>query len=143
MSNRTQQEAVYAAENALSGYGRRFKDIREVRAYLADLTGTDWWIDRYGEQLATIGADTLRSQKWAGTASRGRLAVNIARQGRNEATVLHEVAHLITSEEEGHGPVFCHTLLVLVRERMGFFAWADLEGAFRRAGCLDGRHLDG
>src|SRR5207253_1129112 len=45
---RERQLGVYAGEEAaLAGAGRIFRDLGEVRAYLDDLVGSDWWADRW------------------------------------------------------------------------------------------------
>lgn len=139
MSTRRQQEQVYAAEAALRSHGRRFKDVRAIQAYLDTLTGSDWWIDRYPTTPRVL-ASRMSSKRWAGVASAKDPHITIAYGSAEEAVVLHEVAHVLTPTEE-HSPVFCFTLLDLVRENMGFHAYGALLSAFRSAGCLDGRHL--
>ena len=48
LTARDRQQAVYAAEDAaLAGWGRAFRDLAEVRAYVGDLIAGDWWGDRW------------------------------------------------------------------------------------------------
>lgn len=142
MSTRSQQLAVYAAEgSALRGLGRRFGNVHAIQAYLDDLTSSDWWVDRWPD-TPSIRVRRMRSEKWGGVARAKSAEIIISYGSANEATVLHEVAHVVCGED-GHGPVFCFTLLDLVRREMGFHAYGSLASAFRRAGCLDGRHLGG
>jgi putative metallohydrolase (TIGR04338 family) len=49
-----------------------------------------------------------------------------------QPVVLHELAHLLVPDGEGHGPMFAETLLTLVRAEMGFPAFAELYYALRR-----------
>ncbi len=138
MSTRTQQEAVYAAESeSLGGYGRRFADVREIQAYLDELAGSAWWLDRW-PSIGRVVVERFSSRRWAGVARTQELRIAVAYGAATEDVVLHELAHIVTPDEE-HSPVFCHALLMLVRERMGFFAWVELERALRLRGCLDGR----
>lgn len=138
MSTRTQQQAVYAAESeTLGGAGRRFADVREIQAYLDELVGSDWWLDRW-PSIDRVVVERFSSSRWAGVAQAKHRAIAIAYGSATLDVVLHELAHVVTPDEE-HGPIFCHALLMLVRERMGFYAWVELDRALRRRGCLDGR----
>lgn len=140
MSTRSQQEAVYAAEGvALGGWGRRFRDVREIQAYLDEVTGSDWWIDRW-PAISRVVAERFRSQRWAGVASARHQRIAVAYGSAREAVVLHELAHIVAPDAE-HGPAFCEALLALVRERMGFYAWVELDRVLRSTGCLDGQLL--
>lgn len=139
MSTRTQQEAVYAAERgALGGYGRRFQNVGEIRAYVDRLVDSDWFHDRWPD-VGRVAVSRIRSSKWAGVASARSLSIAIAYGAAGEAVVLHELAHVVSPPDAGHGPVFCFAFLALVREHMGFYAWAELYHALESAGCLDGR----
>lgn len=140
MSNRNQQEHVYAAEgSALRCLGRRFRNVHAIQAYLDDLTTSDWWIDRWPD-TPSVRAHRMASKRWGGVAKTRTAEIVISYGSGDEAIVLHEVAHLVCGED-GHGPVFCFTLLDLVRAQMGFQAYGALLSAFRAAGVLDGRHL--
>lgn len=142
MSSRVQQDAVYAAEaESLDRYGRRFRDLRQIRAYLDELTSSDWWLERW-PTINGVDAQRTRSRKWAGFASNRTQTIYVGYgESSVEGVILHELAHVV-AEDDGHGPVFCFTLLMLVRERMGFMAWAELERAMRKRGCLDGSLLE-
>jgi hypothetical protein len=45
---RERQLGIYAAEDAaLNGTGREFRHLGEVKLYLDELVGSDWWADRW------------------------------------------------------------------------------------------------
>jgi putative metallohydrolase (TIGR04338 family) len=120
---RERQFGVYASEEAaLAGAGKEFRDLREVRAYVDDLIGSDWWADRW-PHIEAIPVVRTRSGRFSGYAVEGSGEIRLG--SLTERVVLHEVAHVVTPGA-GHGPVFVDALLALVRERLGFHAY----GAF-------------
>jgi putative metallohydrolase (TIGR04338 family) len=126
---RERQLSVYAGEEAaLADAGRVFRDLREVRAYVDELVGSDWWADRW-PHIEAIPVARTRSGRFSGYAvdGSGEIRVGILR----EAVVLHEVAHVV-SPGAGHGPAFVDALLALVRERLGFHAYGALLAELRR-----------
>ncbi len=129
MNPRERQLSVYACEDAaLAGAGRVFRDLREVRAYLDDLIGSDWWADRWAHVEAIPVART-RSKHVSGYAVEGSSEIRVA--SLREPVVLHEVAHVVTAGS-GHGPAFVDALLALVRERLGFHAYGALLAELRQ-----------
>lgn len=129
MNPRERQLSVYAGEEAaLAGAGRVFRDLREVRGYLEELVGSDWWADRW-PHIEAISVARTRSGRFSGYALEcsGEIRVGNLR----EQVVLHEVAHVVTPGA-GHGPVFVKALLALVRERLGFHAYGALLAELRR-----------
>ena len=140
MNPRERQLSVYAGEDAaLAGIGRVFRDLREVRAYLDDLIGSDWWADRW-PHVEAIPVARTRSERFSGYAVEGTGEIRL-RTGRQvklpsvgsfrEPVVLHEVAHVVTPGS-GHGPAFVNALLALVRERLGFHAYGALLAELRQ-----------
>lgn len=129
MNPRQHQQHVYASEDAaLSDTGRVFRDLGEVRAYLADLVDSDWWADRW-PHVDAIPVGRTRSGRFSGYALEGCGEIRIGTL--REAVVLHEVAHVVTPGA-GHGPAFVDALLALVRERLGFPAYGALLAELRR-----------
>jgi putative metallohydrolase (TIGR04338 family) len=125
---RERQLSVYAGEEAaLAGTGRMFCDLREVRTYLDDLIGSDWWADRW-PHVEAIPVDRTRSGRFSGYAVEGTSEIRVGTL--REPVVLHEVAHVVTPGS-GHGPAFVDALLALVRERLGFHAYGALLAEFR------------
>jgi putative metallohydrolase (TIGR04338 family) len=126
---RERQLSVYASEDAaLAATGKEFRDLRQVRAYLDDLIGSDWWADRW-PHVEAIPVARTRSGRFSGYAVDGTGEIRVG--SLREPVVLHEVAHVLTPGS-GHGPAFVDALLALVRERLGFHAYGALLAELRR-----------
>jgi len=126
---RDRQLSVYAGEDAaLAASGKEFRDLRQVRAYLDDLIGSDWWADRW-PHVEAIPVARTRSGRFSGYAVDGTGEIRVG--SLREPVVLHEVAHVLTPGS-GHGPAFVDALLALVRERLGFHAYGALLAELRR-----------
>jgi putative metallohydrolase (TIGR04338 family) len=126
---RERQQNLYAGEEAaLAGAGRVFRDLREVRAYLDELIGSDWWADRW-PHIEAIPVGRTRSGRFSGYAVEGSREIRVG--SLTEPVVLHEVAHVVTPGG-GHGPAFVEALLALVRERLGFHAFGALQAELRQ-----------
>jgi putative metallohydrolase (TIGR04338 family) len=133
---RERQLDVYASEEvALAGAGRVFRDLREVRAYLDELVGSDWWADRW-PHIEAIPVARTRSGRFSGYAVDGSGEIRVG--SLREPVVLHEVAHVVTPGA-GHGPAFVKALLALVRERLGFHAYGALLAELRQRDVVGGR----
>jgi putative metallohydrolase (TIGR04338 family) len=129
---------MYQAEHeALSRWGRRFSGVAEARSYLDRLVGSEWffehWPNLQGVEVQRRGPGARWSCSYGevfeeALAVRGviRLAV------LDQATVLHELAHLCCPQPSGHDTGFAETLLTLVRREMGFGAFAELYQALRQ-----------
>lgn len=129
MNPRERQLSVYAGEDAaLAATGKEFRDLREVRAYLDELIGSDWWVDRW-PHVEAIPVARTRSGRFSGYAVDGTGEIRVG--SLREPVVLHEVAHVVTPGS-GHGPAFVDALLALVRERLGFHAYGALLAELRR-----------
>jgi putative metallohydrolase (TIGR04338 family) len=126
---RERQQSVYAGEDAaLAAIGKEFGDLGQVRAYLDELIGSDWWADRW-PHVEAIAVARTRSGRFSGYAVEGTGEIRVG--SLREPVVLHEVAHVVTPGA-GHGPVFVEALLALVRERLGFHAYGALLAELRR-----------
>ncbi len=133
------QAAVYAAEEAtVARCGREWTTVRSAQAYLDALLGSAWFFDRWPDFLrVTIerrgsGAtwSTCHSLDAGGPGGRPTEGVILlAGPVFGQATLLHELAHLLAPPDTGHGPPFTAILLELVRQEMGFFAFTDLRHA--------------
>jgi putative metallohydrolase (TIGR04338 family) len=126
---RERQQGVYAGEDAaLAATGKEFRDLGQVRAYLDELIGSDWWADRW-PHVEAIPVARTRSGRLSGYAVEGTGEIRVG--SLSEPVVLHEVAHVVTPGA-GHGPAFVEALLALVRERLGFHAYGALLAELRR-----------
>ena len=133
MNPRGRQFSVYASEEAaLASTGKEFRDLREVRAYVDDMIGSDWWADRW-PHIEAIPVARTRSGRFSGYAVEGSGEIRIG--SLREPVVLHEVAHVVTPGA-GHGPSFVEALLALVRERLGFHAYGALLAELRHRHVL-------
>lgn len=117
----TQQKRLYQAEICLWSHGREFSSIREVTDYLNDIMSMEWFIQRFGF-LPSIEVRAMNAGRWAGCASRKSYAIYL--KNRTEHVVLHELCHLLNSTDE-HDHEFVENLTFLVRNAMGFHAWAE------------------
>jgi putative metallohydrolase (TIGR04338 family) len=126
---RQRQSRVYESEEAaLADAGRRFRDLREVRVYVAELMDSDWWAQRWPE-VDAIPVGRSRSGRMSGYAVEGAGEIRLA--SLREPVLLHEIAHVVTPGA-GHGPAFVDALLALVRERLGFHWYGALLAELRR-----------
>jgi putative metallohydrolase (TIGR04338 family) len=129
MEPRERQNRVYESEEAaLAEAGRVFRNLREVRAYVAGLVDSDWWAQRWPE-VDAIPLARSRSGRMSGYAVEGSGEIRLA--SLREPVVLHEIAHVVTPGA-GHGPAFVDALLALVRERLGFHWYGALLAELRR-----------
>ena len=128
LNPRARQVLVYASEEAaLAGAGRVFRDLGEVRAYIAELLDGDWWAKRWPE-VDAIAVGRSRSRHLSGYTVDGAAEIRLA--SLREPVLLHEIAHVVTPGS-GHGPAFVDALLALVRERLGFHSYGALLAEFR------------
>lgn len=128
MTARERQHRIYEGEEAALGdAGRVFRDLREVRGYVAELLASDWWADRW-PHIDAIPVARTRSERFSGYAVEGTGEIRL--RSLREPVVLHEIAHVVTPGA-GHGPAFVSAFLALVRERLGFHAYGALLAELR------------
>jgi putative metallohydrolase (TIGR04338 family) len=131
---RERQLGIYAAEEAAFGdVGRMFRNLGEVRAYVADLVASDWWADRW-PHIEAIPVARSRSTRFGGYTVEGTGEIRLS--SLREPVVLHEVAHVVTPGA-GHGPDFVASFLALVRERLGFHPYGALLAELRRRDVIE------
>jgi putative metallohydrolase (TIGR04338 family) len=134
MDPRERQRRIYESEEAaLTEVGRAFRDVAEVRAYVADLVDGDWWAQRW-PHVEAIAVGRSRSRHLSGYAVEGTGEIRLA--SLTEPVLLHEIAHVVTPGT-GHGPAFVEALLALVRERLGFHSYGALLAELRRRDVVD------
>jgi hypothetical protein len=143
------QAALYSAESAtIDRCGRRWTRRRDAQAYLDGLVGSAWFFERWPTLLRVTIERRGRGSSWStcdpldntgpdGTPTEG--VILLAGRVLRQSTILHELAHLLALPGSGHGPPFTQTLLTLIRQEMGFFAFAELLGALES--CLAGDGL--
>jgi putative metallohydrolase (TIGR04338 family) len=128
MNARERQHRIYDGEEAALGdAGRVFRDLRQVRVYVAELLASDWWADRW-PHIDAIPLARTRSERFSGYAVEGTGEIRLG--SLREPVVLHEIAHVVTPGA-GHGPAFVAAFLTLVRARLGFHAYGALLAELR------------
>lgn len=138
---RTQQMALYAAEDSVADRGRVFGSEAELRDWVEAAVSDLWWLERFPEvQLVEVFSET----RFAGTGSVGAwyadtrsATIEMAPQHRTARDACHELAHVCSESEGGamaHDPHFAATYLELVRHLVGFQCYAELRAAFDEFG---------
>jgi len=129
---RSLPEAVYAAERVVDETTRRFATMAEVKEFVEHVVDDDWFYDTYPAARGRYPIVESRSSSASFSVCAGDvIAIGNSPHHRTAAVVLHELAHFATASADGHGPIFRNAYLKLVRRHMGFYAWADLEQAYR------------
>lgn len=133
------QATVYAAEEAtVARWGRTWSTVRDAQAYADGVVGSAWFFERWPALVrVTIerrgsGATWSTCHALDGPGPQGiptEGVILLAGPVFAQATILHELAHLLLPPDAGHGPEFTATLLELVRREMGFHAFAELRRA--------------
>lgn len=131
---RSLPEAVYRAEwETLDPITRRFGTMAEVRAFVELVLSDDaWWHKTFpAGPFEVYVEERSSSARFAVAVNGNTIAIPNNPTGRTVATVLHELAH-IGSTVHDHGPIFRTGMLKLVRRHMGFYAYAELDRAYRK-----------
>lgn len=109
----------------------------EVARYLTTVMDTEWFFDAFGPTPQVQVKEWKSRTRWAGCAIKSSFTLVLKVSGPiHEAVVLHELAHLLC-EDAGHGQCFVDTQLVLIRNQMGFQAYAEYWHALRETGVFD------
>jgi hypothetical protein len=121
--------------------------LAAARSYIDGLVGGEWFFERWpwfvrcaierrGDGARWSTMSRLDDHGPGGRPTEG--VILVAGRAIAQPVLLHELAHLVTAPDEGHGPVFADTLLDLVRREMGFFAYAELHQALTRSDSFRG-----
>jgi putative metallohydrolase (TIGR04338 family) len=142
MKRDSQKSRVYAAERAA------FPDYFNRRSAMAgfhSVTECEIWVNRQLQKplvrrkLVEIGIRSwpkpvrVTDSGGKGGASASRLLSTIYVSGyyRNPVVLLHELAHLLTPSDPGHGWQYAQAYLTLIRWVMGAHAAKQLTAAFK------------
>lgn len=139
MRRDTQRQRVYDAESrwryAMRMEGikyRQFKDAGQAHAYMKRVLKAP--VASQPEELRALLApftngsrlpSVERARKWSTTSWARPMEIVLSSMGMQEATLLHELTHVLDLHVEGryrrasHGPTYCRTMLALVDWRMG------------------------
>lgn len=142
----SKRQAVYNAETEVR-QGLRMGRLDDVRAYVERVVRSRWFRNRYGDVGDLKYGNGRRRAIAHGTLLGGRNGrITLPLWARNELTVLHELAHLITPSRVSqglgkptrllahHGPEWIQNHLALVRRWMGNDVYKTLKAAFRKRG---------
>ncbi|HZR37052.1 MAG TPA: hypothetical protein VFA75_16905 [Nevskia sp.] len=120
----------------LALHGDRLLTLAQIRSYVLELSGEDWFRRRWPQPMRLHIADG-RGGRYARCRSCDGLQFQLCfpRATRSEYFVLHELAHACTwhTARTDHDQVFMRALLVLVRRRMGREAAEMLRQEWRAA----------
>ncbi len=99
------REAVYAAEIAAfegTSY-ESFRPLEQLVSIAADITASAWW--PHGD-VAIVAARRDASSSSTRQHAGSDPVVRLAAPQLTEATLVHELAHVLAGVAAGHGPVF-------------------------------------
>jgi putative metallohydrolase (TIGR04338 family) len=123
-----QRSRVYRAE---PNSGKRFETMAECEAYVARVTASAWFRKHYGRM--TIRCKDGRGRRSA-CAHDWSNSLSLPKWARCESVILHEIAHLVTKNDPGHGPRYAREMLRLVRHFMGAAAFRELRDSYKANG---------
>lgn len=131
----TQRSRVYKCDRDLMAVAGKLPDIRDVERFVRKVFASKRVQDAFPEavrwSLPSVGDGRGRSR-----ACGGATKIKIPRWARDEAVVLHELAHTVclrqTRNEAYHGWRFCATYLKLVLYLMGREAHDTLKASFKK-----------
>lgn len=138
-SRDSQRARLYRAERCLPDHDRNvFGSIEATRDWLYNEVMTKIWFRHRWQLLGGVGVRVGRSY---GTSYGRRGYVTFGRNGRNPATVLHELAHQILDRDTpnghtyaAHGPEFAAVFLFLIGQVLGSDIAQKLRLAFAEQG---------
>jgi putative metallohydrolase (TIGR04338 family) len=123
----SQRSRVYASEHIRQGYRPAFWSVDEMQRYVDKLTRSAWFSRRWHYHRITVLDGRARRSACAGPTT-----ISIPQRMRNEVTVLHEVAHVVTwGQGADHGWQFCAAFLELVHHCIGKDAGDALRESFK------------
>lgn len=124
-----QRSKVYAAERAsgLCKFEQTIPDA-ELQQWVNAVLDRRVIRSRWGARTVEV----KRTSGRGGATAHGTWRINASPGSRNEYVMLHEIAHILTPRDAGHGPAYCGVLLFLVRNVLGKEAHAALLAAMRK-----------
>lgn len=108
--------------------------IEACQAYVDHVTTSAWFQRRWGQRRIPVGHKTYGNATWDGH------DISLPPWARDEATILHEIAHALVpryiqgtdQRPAAHGPEFSAILLTLVRYQVGAQAATDLRASYSK-----------
>jgi len=133
-------ERVYQAERlALEGQVGRFSRFVQVEAWIGEILRDPRWIEELPARWSVdppLEVAVLRRSRSAtfSAAELDRPVIHLRDGSWDRLTIVHELAHLASSDPSGHGAQFCAIELDLVRWFCGYHAYGALRSAFADGG---------
>jgi putative metallohydrolase (TIGR04338 family) len=131
----TQRSRLYKAETALINIAKPLYEVRDVEKYVKRVLARQSILRRYPRTNPNVRVKDGRGTRRA--LAYGSHTISLPLWARNEAVVLHELAHTIAVRHyyrekiAGHGWQFAAILLDLVRAMMGKEAHDLLRASFK------------
>jgi putative metallohydrolase (TIGR04338 family) len=130
----SQRSRVYKADDVLEAFAKPLPSVADVEAYAKRLFKSKRLAKKYPRAgwRPPVVADGRRNRDASGSTWQ----IVIPRWARNEAVVLHELAHTISMREygrhiAGHGWQYASTFLDVVKWMMGKAAHDALKASFK------------
>lgn len=131
----TQRKRVYKSDNALIAIAAKLPEVKDMERFVKRVLGMKRVQDAFPR--ARLSTWLPRVEDGRGRRAAGGCAhyITMPLWSRNEAVVLHELAHTINArvnnDTAGHGWQFCSIYLTLTLHAMGREAHDALKAAFK------------
>ena len=130
-----QQQKVYTAQREVVD-GVSFIDYAAAQDFADSITSRSWWREFYPH---VVRIEVLRMR--AGDPAVGRhesrdncALVALPPEMLNETVLLHELAHAVFDEDQGHGPIWAREFMTLMYRVAGSDRYLELYDAFTHHG---------
>lgn len=120
----SQRQRVYTAESLV--YDHKRMTLEQCQQWVDEVVGSAWWAHRSSRRKITVTTGARGGRAWASADT-----IRTSPSSRNKWTMLHELAHHLTTTGAPHGPEFCANVVALTRQFMGKAQGDALKQAFR------------
>jgi putative metallohydrolase (TIGR04338 family) len=131
----SQRSRVYKSDKALVAIAKPLPSVEEVERYVRRVFGMKRIADAFPKSRVSTWLPEVRDGRGRRSAAGCAGFSTMPTWSRNEAIVLHELAHTICQREHGdasgHGWQFCSIYLTLTLHAMGREAHDVLKAAFK------------
>lgn len=119
-----QRSRVYAAERGAFKWGQTIPNHELSHWLETQILSRAWFRRRWGNQTVHVELG-----KGGGQAMHNLIRLGVG--ARNEWVFCHELAHVLTRQDPGHGTAFASVYLFLIKQVLGKDAEARLRAAFQ------------
>jgi len=124
----SQRSRLYAAEAGLVMFRQEFETLEACQAYLLAVLCSRKFQGRWGRRSAAIVA----KHRGAACVPNGSSIIRLPRWAWRSDVILHELAHVLTPKDAGHGREYAACYLKLVAMFLGPSAEKNLREGYRR-----------